>query len=253
MSVPAALPRAEIRLAGRPLEDEAAATVSGLRIRQVLNVPTLCEITLTDPPAHLMDDPRLQPDQGVRVGFAQDGAPAFDGRLVAVEHAFHGAAGRRMHLRAYDRLHQLRRSRHLRVLAEPTLHALAQALAGPAGLRVEGGEDAELPSQSIQHRQSDLQFLVDHAGRCGYYLACEGDTLRLIRLDAAAPPLELDRDAGRWEARFERTVDGDAAATETAGWDAGTLERRAGRWTPNAIGRRGADAVADQPGAAQRP
>lgn len=230
MSVPAPLPRAEIRLAGQPLADEVAATVSGLWIRQVLNAPTVCEITLADPPAHLVDDPGLQPDRAVRVDFAQDGAPSFDGRLVAVEHAFQGDAGRRLHLRAYDRLHHLRRSRHLRVLAEPTLHALAQTLAGPAGLRVEGGEDAELPRQSIQHRQSDLQCLVDQAGRCGHYLACDGDTLRLIRLPATQPPLELDREAGRWEARFERTLVGDAAATETAGWDAGTLERRTGRW-----------------------
>lgn len=224
------LPRARVSLAGVPLAEDVGQSVTSIVLRQSFNLPTLCEITLTDPPSELAGEGFLQPDMEVGVLTAEGGPPSFDGHLAAIEQVFGGDEGRVLRLRAYDKLDQLRRNRRQRVLSEASLGDLAQVLARPAGLMVSGGEGVRIPSQLIQHRQSDLDLLVEWAGRSGHYLACEGDDLTLVRLEPGEPRVVLDRSGGGWQARFERTSVGAVDRTEAVGWDAGTLERRAGSW-----------------------
>src|SRR5207344_1382746 len=96
--------------------------------------------------------------------------PLFDGEVTCVELA-RGADGTPIsRVRAYDRLHRLRKRQTLRVFESVTAGQVAAALTEDLGLSV-SGEDGPRLGRVVQHRQSDFDLLTEVAARGGLLVA----------------------------------------------------------------------------------
>jgi phage protein D/phage baseplate assembly protein gpV len=151
----------------------------------------------------------------------------------------HGAAGtRRLRVRGYDVLHRLRERQPVRAHVQVTPEELARELVSELGLTVEAAESGPLWRHLIQHGQSDLDFLVEQAERCGLWLVLDGGVLRLLTLEGEGAPMPLVMGESLLEARVEVNGDGACRSVSAAGWSATRAEPHAASTSRARIGRR---------------
>lgn len=218
-------PRVVVEVEGRPLADADAAPLAEVRVQQGLSMPTLCELVFRDPPGPLRAD-RLLPGADLRVAIEGYNEPLFVGQLTAVEHVYEPDRGRQIRVRGYDVLHCLRKRQSVRAHVQLTVAELARELVADLGLSVEAEESGPLWPLLVQHRQSDLELLVDTAARCGLYAVVRDDILHLLTLagldETQLDPLVLGETL--LESRIE--VNGDPACRTVAavGWDTQGLQ-----------------------------
>ncbi len=163
--------------------------------------------------------------------------PLFSGQVTAVEHVYEPDQGRQVRVRAYDRLHQLRKRQQVRAYEEVTVRDLAEELAGGAGLSVEAEEDGPFSEHLIQHRQSDLELLVQVSARCGLHLTVRGDVLHLVTLAGIGEPVGLVLGDSLLEARVELNGDPACRAVAATGWDPARVETHKGGASSARVGR----------------
>ena len=106
-------------------------------------------------------------------------------QVTAVEHVYEPAHGREVRVRGYDLLHRLRKRQTVRAHVQTTLRDLARELVADLGLTVQAAAPGPLWPRLIQHRQTDLDLLVELAERCGLFLTVRGDVLHLLTLAGA--------------------------------------------------------------------
>src|SRR5262245_54976826 len=187
---PTGLPALEIRLGGAPLSADALASLEEVCIRQALSVPSQCELVLADPRGSLArEGVALGTRLEIRAGQAEE--PLFEGDVTAVELSCGPRRDLRLRVRAYDALHHLRERQPVRAHAGLGALELARELAGELGLEVESSAAAPPWRHRVQHRQTDLEMLVELAARSGLYLALRVRTLHLATLEGLGAPLPL--------------------------------------------------------------
>jgi uncharacterized protein involved in type VI secretion and phage assembly len=217
------LPALAVWAAGRRLAEGAGRALVALRVQQRLSVPALCELrfeaALAAPGA--LDD--LLPGETLEIvtadGAASGGDALFEGAITAVEHAYGPDGRHEVNVRGYDSLHRLRTTQHLRSFGGATAGSVARKVGREVGLRVEGAEGAPRWPHLFQHHQSDLEFLVETAARCGLYLSLRGAVLQLVSLDGLGAPLPLVLGENLLEARLERNALPLRSEVTASGWD----------------------------------
>jgi|SRR5580704_1902205 phage baseplate assembly protein V len=235
MSAVATIPRLDIELDGESLPKSATATLEEVRVQHKLSQPSVCELTFFAPRDPIPDLQNLR--SGSQVHLASDSATLFDGEITALEHGYDAAHGRTIRVRCYDKLHRLRKRQPVRVHVQVTASDLARELVAEIGLSVEAEEDGPLSQRLIQHRQSDLDLLVEVSQRFGLYLTLRGDVLHLINLEGIGDSIQLELGKTLLEARLE--VNGDPACRSVLakGWDASRMEPHESRAESARIGR----------------
>lgn len=223
-----ALPRLTIEADGVSLTDEALYTLRAVHVRQTLSAPTQCEIVFGDLFGAQADLP-LAPGTAFRLSVEGAEIPLFTGEVTAVEYVYEPARGQEVRVRGYDRLHRLRKRQSVHAHVEVTLPDLAREMAAELGLTVEGGNAAPLWPRVIQHRQSDLQLLVELAERCGLYLSLRDDALHLLTLEGTGGRVPLTLGETLLEARIEVNGDPGCRTVSAAGWDATQAKVHTGR------------------------
>jgi phage baseplate assembly protein gpV/phage protein D len=169
-----------ITLDGTALGSELAPCLSEAEIRQALNAPALAILTFLDPPAAAVGAIAI----GVTVAVtAPDDTQIFSGEITAIRRRILGSRERTLEVRAYDRLHRLRKRQNLRQLADVGVAEFASTVAADIGASVEtSGESPAARSLVIQHSQSDFELLAELAGSAGLTFWLDGTTLRLVSL-----------------------------------------------------------------------
>ena len=169
-----------IALDGTPLGAELSACVSEAEVRQTLNAPALAVLTFLDPPAEAAGVVGM----GVAVTVsAPDNTEIFAGEITAIRRRILGSRERALEVRAYDRLHRLRKRQNLRQLADVGATEFASTIAGDIGVSVETiGEAPAARPLVIQHCQSDFDLLAELADSAGLNFWLDGETLRLVSL-----------------------------------------------------------------------
>jgi phage baseplate assembly protein gpV/phage protein D len=238
------LPQLLIELDGAELDAGDARALCGALVRQRLSLPSLCELRFFDPAGPLGRAAAPPAGAALRVSVRGRPTPLFVGEATALEYHYGPSGGREVRVRGYDVLHRLRKRQPVRAHVGPTLQGLAEDLAGPVGLTVEGGEDGPRWRRLIQHRQPDLDLLAEAAERCGYYFTARGDVLHLLTLEGIGEPLPLALGDSLLEARLEVNGDPACRSAATEGWDPATVEARRGRADRPRVGR---DAAAEAP------
>jgi phage protein D/phage baseplate assembly protein gpV len=211
----AELPALVVEIDGTPLDEDALREVASVRVRQRLSAPAQCELSLNA--AANADLPR--PGADLRVGVTGHDTLLFAGQVTAVEHSFAPDRDHVLVVRAYDPLHQLRKSQRTRALVETTAEELAGELAAEIGLDVEAAASGPVWENVVQHRETDLELLVTLAERCGLHPVVRDGTLHLLTLEGTGDAVELTLGEGLLEARVELNAERACRSVTASGWD----------------------------------
>ncbi|RIV41608.1 type IV secretion protein Rhs [Micromonospora radicis] len=250
-----------ILLDGTALAEVLTARVAAVRVAARLNRPTQCEATLvTGAGAAALTGPV---PLGATLDVRLDGRPEplFGGEVTAVEVEYAADGAATLRIRAYDRLHRLRKRQRLRVFESVTAAELAGELCADLGLTVDAEADGPRLDRLAHHRHSDLDLLLEVAGRAGLHLTVDGDRLRLVTLEGHGEPIPLDLGRDVHDLRLSMNADRAAGESTALGWHPQRAEPivqrvdtpRCGRRTPVQpepvdVGADGPRTALDQPG-----
>lgn len=237
MGVVSTLPRLEFELDGESLAAAAAAALEEVRVQHRLSHPSMCELTFFVNRDAILQLDDLRPGRAVRLLLPAESEPLFAGEITAMEYGYDAAHGRTLRVRCYDKLHRLRKRQPVRTHVQVTVADLARELIADLGLNVEASDDGPLVPSLIQHRQSDLELLVEVAQRFGLYLTLRGDVLRLIGLEGTGDRVKLELGKTLFEARLEVNAEPSTRAVLAKGWDASRVEPHESRADSPNIGR----------------
>ncbi|MGN9917409.1 phage baseplate assembly protein V [Micromonospora palomenae] len=249
-----------VLLDGVPLDGRRLRSV---RIAGRLDQPTQCEIGYAAGPGATALDlgPAPAVPTGATLDVRLDDDRLFSGEVtcVEVEYAADGVA--LVRLRGYQPLHRLRKRQQLRVFESLTAADLARDLCAEVGLDVDAEEDGPRLERVLQHRHSDLDLLLEVAGRAGLHLADDEDRLRLVTLDGHSEPVTLTLGHTLHSLRIAANLDRAAGQSAALGWHPQRAEpisqradaARTGRRIPldpdpAAVGADGVRTAVDQPG-----
>lgn len=238
MKLLGALPRVVIEVGGNRMDDAAAASLTGVVVISVLARPSVCELRFSDPPGPLIAAGTLVPGTQFKVRVAGQTPTLFEGEVTAIEHRHGPEREHELVVRGYDLLHRLRKRQRTRVLASVSAAQLARELASDLGLTVEAAADGPSLDRIIQHRQSDLELLVDVCDAAGLYPVVRGGRLHLLTLNGVGDPVELALGGNLLQARVELNGDLAAGSVSADGWHplAGTPGR--GQASSARVGRK---------------
>lgn len=212
------LPRVGIEVDGSPIDNAAAASLTSLVAISTLARPAVCELRFADPPGPLTAADALSPGARFRVRVAGQDSPLFEGQVTAIERRHGPDRGQELVVRGYDLLHRLRKRQRTRVLAGVSAAQLARELASDLGISVEAAADGPSRDRVIQHRQSDLELLVDVCDAAGLYPVIRDGHLHLLTLTGAGDPVDLVLGENLLEARLELNGDLAASSVSAEGW-----------------------------------
>jgi phage baseplate assembly protein V len=237
MTLVANLPHVDLELDGEALAETAAATLEEVRIQHRLSQPSVCELTFFVSRDPVPDLQNLRVGSSIRLSLPSNSACLFAGEITALEHSYEPAHGQALRVRCYDKLHRLRKRQPVRAHVQVTAAELARELVAGLGLSVDADDEGPLSQSLIQHRQSDLEFLVEVSQRFGLYLTLRGDVLHLIGLGGTGESVKLELGKNLLEARIE--VNGEPACRSVLakGWDASRVEPHESRADQSRIGR----------------
>jgi phage baseplate assembly protein V len=232
----------ELTVNGTVLLSEDVRSLGEVRVEQRLSMPAQCELVFIElrggGPLPLMVGDELV------VGVIGARLPLFVGDVTALHHSYEAARGRVLRVRAYDRLHRLRKRQPVRAHVEVTAAALANEMAADLDVAVDVHADGPPWRRLLQYRHNDLELLGELSERCGQYFALRDGVLHLFSLEGFGEPLPLRLGDGLIEASCE--VNGDPACRTVAavGWDPHRVEPHQGR-AEHARSARTATATAD--------
>jgi phage baseplate assembly protein V len=225
-----AIPGLELSLGGRRVTPAALGALVRVRVRRELGAPAQCELTWLDVSSDALETLALEGGMELHLAMRGHDAPLFRGDVTAIEHAYGPDARHVLRVRGYDRLHRLRKRRRLRAHVRVTAGDLARDLTSDLGLEVRSAWDGPRWEHLIQHRDSDLDLLVEVAARAGLHPLLEDRVLWLDGLTGRGEPVPLERGATLIEATLE--VNGDTACRSVT----------AHAWDPLRVGHRAATA-----------
>lgn len=216
----AVVPAVSIELDGRDLAPESRRQLSELSVHQRLSAPSVAELTFA------LDARPGLPD-GVEVGAAcririeeRPGA-LFAGQVTALEYALSGDGARLLRVRAYDRLHALRKRQTVRSFADITVAELVRTLVADLEVDVEVLDGGPVWNRVAQFDQSDLELLVEECERCGLAFVLTDRTLRLMTLAGFGETVALEPGATLLESRLRVNADPACRTVSATGWDVG--------------------------------
>lgn len=251
----------DVSVDGGQLPEELTRRLVSVRVSARLGNPTQCELAFATWRGSAAELDRAPLGAALTVQMSGDPAVLFDGEVTCIElvHEPDGHATTR--IRAYDKLHRLRKRQQQRVFTDVTAEALAGELTGDLGVSV-GADDAG-PSweRVVQYRQTDFELLTEIAARSGLYPTLRGDELRLVSLGGDGDTAELELGVNLLQARIEANLDRVSRGCTAYGWDTRTAEvisehagtARSGRQIgldpdPSDVGVDGELTLVDQPG-----
>jgi phage protein D/phage baseplate assembly protein gpV len=177
-----------ILIEGTELDAQLARCAVSAFVRQTLNAPSLAEVSFAEPPGASLRALGYGADLTLRV---DADTTLFRGEITTLERQCDGASGRMLRLRAYDKLHRLRKTQRARALSGVTGGDVVIEAANALGLQSDVSDAGPAQSLAIQYEQSDLDFLVELAARSGLHLYLDGEVLRLLSLAGTGEPISL--------------------------------------------------------------
>jgi phage protein D/phage baseplate assembly protein gpV len=207
-----------IEIDGVPVEAGLARSITDIRVRQRLSLPTMCEITFNDPPQTGSDTAIASAGASLRVA-ARDGGSLFVGEITAVEFGYDGAIGQTIRLRGYDRLHRLSKRQPIKNHVQVSAADLARELTADAGLSVSADIAGPVWPRVVQYGQTDMELLTELAGRAGLAFTLRDETLHLLTLEGIGDVLPLVVGDTLLEAQIELNGAAAVRSVAAAAWD----------------------------------
>jgi phage protein D/phage baseplate assembly protein gpV len=230
------LSRVKVEIDGRPISQNEAQALGEIHVRQRLSAPAQCELVFFDPPESFDNAPVMTPGAPLRVFVSEQ--ELFSGQVTAIDYVYGPESGRELRVRAYDPLIRLRKRQPARAHVWFSLAELASDMANDLGLRVEASADSLKWKRVIQHRQSDLDLLVEIAERCGLSFAVRGSSLHIFSQEGVGQPISLSLGDSLFETRIEINSHHACRAVSVKGWDPWRAEAHSGQASRARTGRK---------------
>ncbi len=214
-----AIEQIEVQLDGVALDQADCRSLGSIYVRQRLSLPTQCELVFFDPAGSLAQAKGPRPGVELKISVIGHAHVLFEGQLTAVEYEYGPDYGRKIYLRAYDRLHRLRKRQNIRNFEQITLDQLVSQLVSEDGLDVQIGSLEYTWPWLIQHRHSDFELLCEAAQRSGGYFYLHAKMLGFFTLDGSGEPIKLSLGSTLLEAGVEINAEKACDVVDAAGWD----------------------------------
>lgn len=158
----------------------------------------------------------------IKLGYGDGGnlASVMKGEITGIEVEFTSSTLPKMMVRGYDRRHRLQRGRKTRTFLKQTDSAIAETIAKEAGLSAETRNSGVQYDYVFQANQTDMEFLLERAGRIQYGLTIDDQTLNFLPVANAAGSLltlTLKDDLLEFSSRLSSI--GQVDQTIIRGWD----------------------------------
>jgi uncharacterized protein involved in type VI secretion and phage assembly len=206
-----------IEIDGSRFDLPPTASLASVHVRAAFSVPTQFELVIDDP--ELAIAARFAPGTAIGIRVANHDDLLAQGEVTACEYSYGADRRHQLRVRGYDLLHRLRKRRGTQQHVDVTVVSLARDLTADLGFEVECSAPVLTLPFLIQSRQSDLDLLVDLAGRCGLYLTAHGDRLLLVSLEGIGNPKTLTLGKELLEARAELNAEWSCREVRVSGWN----------------------------------
>lgn len=212
-----------IDIDGHELAQAGARALSSIVVEQGLAMPTQCEVVF-DGLALAELSAALQPGTPLRLGLVGDDTRLFSGDVTVVEHIHAPDGERQLRVRAYDRLHRLRKRQTVRAFVDLDPAELARELVADTGLNVVAHGDLPRWDRIVQARQSDLRLLIEVTERSGLYPSVRDDELHLLTLAGSGDVVPLRLGVDLFETQLELSGEPAVRRVRATGWASGSAE-----------------------------
>lgn len=226
----------EIRIDGRRLEPEFDNSVRSVLIEDAINRPAMFRINLAFQGGTTGID-QLNRDffrvfsPGAEIEIAMGRTtrtPMFFGKITAIAPVF--ATPPHVEIRGYDRMYELRFGRKRRAYSRVKDSALAERVAGAAGLSVQTEDTGVIHDYVFQNNQTDYEFLLERAERIDYELRVEDRTLQFKSpAETAAPEVTLTYESDLNRVSLEIRTLTEGSEIELRGWDQSRKQTLSGK------------------------
>ncbi|MDF0664881.1 MAG: contractile injection system protein, VgrG/Pvc8 family [Nitrospira sp.] len=118
----------------------------------------------------------------IKLGYADGGnlASVMKGEITGMEVEFTWSTLPKVTVRGYDRRHRLQRGRKSRTFVKQTDSDIAKTIAQEAGLSANTKDSRVQYDYVLQANQTDMEFLLERAGRIQYDLTIDDETLNFL-------------------------------------------------------------------------
>jgi len=212
-----------IDVAGAALRPEDAQCLAGVSVRQVLSLPSQCELVFHGTGDEFGDRASLL--AGLTMEVAYDGSTVFKGEITAIEHAYTPDGAREIRLRAYDPLHRLRKRQPVEIRNDVDAGELCRQFASDIGLDADVAESGPRWPKLAQWYQTDLDLLAETARRAGLFFTAWDGAVHLFTLEGFGDAVGLRLGDDLLEATFEVNADRAWSEVAASGWDPTTGAR----------------------------
>jgi uncharacterized protein involved in type VI secretion and phage assembly len=225
--------RRKIKVNGTELKPELDGLVESVIVQDRLRMPDSFVITFRDPLVGVLTKAKLDIGAKITIEVTAPGVDKadvlMDGEVTSVE-AEYDRLGTRAVVRGYDALHRLSAGTKSRTFENASYSDIVSKIAREAGLTADVDTTAGTLDHVIQPNVSDLHFIYYLAGRCGYTVSVNKETLEFKRPTKAskAPskgevdsnnPLQLVWGQRLLEFRARISAVGQVKNIKVRGWD----------------------------------
>lgn len=223
------VPAFEILVNGSALSVEAASHVVHVSVEEDTELPDMfsLEIVASD---DLEDEFAWVDDESlfavghsveVKLGYADRLTSLFKGEITGLEPSFNADRLPALVVRGYDRRHRLARGRHTRSFVKKKDSDIAAQIAREAGLTPSTTDSGVTHDYVLQADRTDLEFLLERAGRINYEVVVEDKTLSFRPVaNGAGEELTLRADEDLTEFHPRLSSSGQVSDVAVRGWDA---------------------------------
>ncbi len=156
----------------------------------------------------------------IKLGYGADLASVMKGEITGIEVECTWSTLPKMTVRGYDRRHRLQRGRKSRTFLKQTDSAIAKKIAQEAGLSANTKDSRVQYEYVFQANQTDMEFLLERAGRIQYGLTIDDKTLNFLPVanaEGSLLTLTLKDDLMEFSSRLSSI--GQVDQTTIRGWD----------------------------------
>lgn len=220
-------------------------------VNQDLSQADMCMLTVKNEGHEFSNGTKHGDEVEVKIG-GEGGKSIFKGEVVGVEPIYKSGGESKCVIRAFNRMHRLRRGKKSKTFQKMTDQDIASAIAQEAGLQASTGSKPKIKHEHVyQHNQTDLDFLLIRAKRLGFDVWVEDKKMFFDKPDSSKDSgIELkmkDPEAGFMLTSFHPRISSATMAEKVVvrGWNPEKKEEIVGeaKAKKSSLGKTGGEAA----------
>ena len=221
-----------IKVDGSNIPEGIMDNLVSIEVDDSLNIPDMFTLQIRDPNLELTGADTFEIGKTVEksVHGQNDTSVLMSGEITSIETSFKQATGAVLIVRGYDQSHRLNRGRQTRSFVQMTDSDIANRIAREINLRTDVDSTSEVYDYVLQENQTNLEFLQTRAGRIGFRVMVEGDTLNFKSAPqggSETPVLEWGANLVEFNARLSTSRQ--VSEVEVRAWDPQSRREIVGR------------------------